>query len=323
MTYLDPLQLLQLSVPRSGVPSEEDIRRAKRKLMAEFELAGTVTIHRLGRDIDRSTALRAVESLEDPATLANWVALHRLPAVRAFLENPQAKDVQKLPAVAILPPGALREFAMGVMASAFAAMMDRAVRKFDWPAVLNILSRIEWVRWDDESNVLQPLLRHLNAMTNHFQALRTATEAEAKAQWNAADYPVELFAALNLLPEAYTAQRTTLAIQIYNACFHLAESLYIYSQPRVLTSRALLLRMPADLRETIRDLHAHVHAQTRSKRETSEAFRKHGLDGIQIIQILIGLFMLITFIQKCTGCKGPGAATTKSPRHLQTFPHSP
>jgi hypothetical protein len=279
MTHLDPLQLLQLSVPRSGVPSEEDIRRAKRKLMAEFELAGTVTIHRMGRDIDRSTALQAMESLEDPATLANWVALHRMPAVRDLIHHPQAKAIQKLPALATVPEGAFRNFVREQLVAPLTALMDRAVRGQQWVHARQVLWRLEWVPYRATLRVVAPLTRHLWRMIMDLKALARADAADLDRLWNPAAFDQELAKTINAMPADVQYVINRLGGSILVAATHfLHYKGHDSVQARVLMAHAIRLRIDHPYVEEVQDLHAYLFYGLRvpyQAREIAGQNRRH------------------------------------------------
>ena len=296
---IDPVALLNLRLPKSGLPSQAEILYAKRKLLAEFELAGTVTILFRGREIDRSTALQAVETLEEPGVLLNWVTLHLTPALLRFFQNPQPKEIQKLPARSSIPEGAFQDFLMDLFGQAFLELMDRAVREKNWANVRKILWRMDWVEFKDEYLITTRFTQYVRQLIQDFEALKMATEAEAKSRWEPMDYPPELFHAVNDLPHGLESLRERLAVSMFNASLHLYQSLYIHSQPRILTSRALLLRTSNALREDLLQLHRVIHRTNRADREMAETIKKDGLDGVQIVRILVHVVLLALAIRHC------------------------
>jgi hypothetical protein len=255
MTYLDPLQLLELSIPHSGVPSAEDIRRAKRKLMAEFELAGTVTLHRLGRDIDRATALRAVESLEDPATLAHWVVLQRIPAVRAFLQDPQAKAIPQLSAVTSVPAGEFRDFVVRMLGGACEAWMDNAVRGEKWAATIGFLTQADWLELCDPHVALAPLAKYIRLMILDLKKMAHATAPELKQIWNPLAYAPELIATINALPDAMYDLRNKVAREMANAAEYCAFELAEEAPARILLDRAIRLKTDPITSQEVKELY--------------------------------------------------------------------
>lgn len=83
MPYTSPFELAGL--PSDRAISPEDLKRAKAKLLAEFELKGKTTIIWEGRELDRQTVLNLLEDLANPRALHFHQTVAAYPNLAKFI----------------------------------------------------------------------------------------------------------------------------------------------------------------------------------------------------------------------------------------------
>lgn len=105
MLYVNPFDLLQITVQHLSDVDAATISRARRKLLAELELSDTNTILHAGVDLNRGDCLRAIDDLDyrDKREFHFFIYQHNhlkrfLTKGRlSFFENYQAESIYKLP----------------------------------------------------------------------------------------------------------------------------------------------------------------------------------------------------------------------------------
>jgi len=65
MHYINPFELLEIKSDNLSEINSSIIRRAKKNLLAEIELSGTITISRNGSEITKSDCIRAIDELDN------------------------------------------------------------------------------------------------------------------------------------------------------------------------------------------------------------------------------------------------------------------
>jgi hypothetical protein len=212
MPYIDPIELLQLSVPRDGDLRPEDIRRAKRKLQAEFEISGKVTLPYRDGEIDRSTAMRAVEQLEDPAQRAQYIRMHRHPALREFLRTPEVRLLARMPASESFGDAAFIHFIREQLAPIYLDLLSIQVRRKEWVAAALLLNRLDLLDVWQHEEVLKPFINYIRLCERQLTAAKDSTAETSTDLWEEPMFDMRMIIAMNHLPEHFQAQRNQYAI---------------------------------------------------------------------------------------------------------------
>jgi hypothetical protein len=297
--FIDPIALLRISLPVEGMPDAADLRRAKHRLLAEFELGDGVTIPHAGKDIDRATALRAVESLEDPKVLADWVALHRHAQLKTFLASPAVRHIQRLPPATSFATPQLRAFAGTYFTHVFGQLMVEAVLARNWVDVARILWRIDLVPFEDVEITVQAFVRHVRVVMQKLEDMKAYSRDQVLADWDAALVTAPLIAAFNALPVGYKPLRRQMGVLIYLLCKELASRLGVFSQARQLNALAIPLDVGSDCAQALR-----AQQIALSRGSNAQNITKEKAESSRTFWILIGLAHLAFLLVRLRGCGG-------------------
>lgn len=88
MSYLSPFQLLDLQLGPEGL-SSKDLKRAKKRLLAELELSPGQQLQLAGKRLSKNDLLELFEQLEDPAERDLHQRIYRHKSLLQFLEYGQ------------------------------------------------------------------------------------------------------------------------------------------------------------------------------------------------------------------------------------------
>ena len=221
MPYIDPIELLQLAVPRDGDLQPEDLRRAKRKLQAEFELSGKVTIPYRGGEIDRSTAMQAAEALEDPTQRAHYIRLHRHRELQEFLRTPQVRLLARVPASDKLGDAAYIKFIGERLAPIYIDLLGTQVRRKDWVAAALLLNRLDLLDSWQHEEVLKPFINHIRLCHRQLTEVNSSTAETWKGLWEEQLIDMRMMEAMNRLPKTFQEQRNQYARLLANVSLHM------------------------------------------------------------------------------------------------------
>lgn len=139
MSFFNPLDLFGIS-PQDPAPDAASLRKARRAKLLEFDLSEDGVIQHDGVSVNRADFLKACEELEEPASLAAYRALQRLPRLQAFLSRGDLSVFD-----APLPDWAHHPRFLTVVgplfAERYAGTLADAVRRKDRKAVRRLTSR--------------------------------------------------------------------------------------------------------------------------------------------------------------------------------------
>ena len=97
MQYIDPYTLFDLDPGASEELDRAQIKRAKQKVLAEFELSEEVVIELQGYEVDKATALRLLEELENPEQRQQHWYLHQHPPLQKFMQLQKVRLLKQIP----------------------------------------------------------------------------------------------------------------------------------------------------------------------------------------------------------------------------------
>lgn len=192
--YLSPFDLTDLA---ADLPlDKEAVKRAKSKLLAHFELAGTVTIDFQGQSLDKQTTLSLLDQLTDPVQLENHRIIAQNPGLKRFI---QTADFNALSGVANL-----NSFSRGFItwvspwfARAFGICLESLLAKSRFWSVYDLMSHNRLVGPSEYAIAYQPFLlwlEHMKAQVVQNKYTQVGLSAIASQ-----DIPQ----ALALLPDVY------------------------------------------------------------------------------------------------------------------------
>lgn len=212
MGYLDPYQLLELgSIPPQKL-DQATLRRAQRKLMADFDLTEEAVIVRSGIELDKSTALNLVEELKDPVQAALHWQVHQDKGLSSFLRDPLNQHPEVLPQLEI---GDLRAFISPYLGEALNRFLRNALRKKDYSAAAEAVEKISYLVFRDQEAAFQSSrswidqrLRDLSTWAENINQVNYRSEEVIKT------IDKRLIFFLNFLPNRYQTWRNRYAVAL-------------------------------------------------------------------------------------------------------------
>lgn len=271
MPYIDPIELLQLAVPSNGDIAADDIRRAKRKLLAEFELSGKITIRYRGSEIDKSTALQAAEALEDPTLRAHHVRLHRHRELQEFLRAPQARLLARIPAGEKLGDAAYIKFIGERLAPIYIDMLGTQVRRRDWVAAGLLLNRLDLLDSWQHEEVLKPFISHIRLCHRQLTEVNESTPATWKGLWDEQLIDVRMMEAMNRLPRTFQEQRNQYARLLANVAIHMNDPIHQITLAHMVILAAAKLEVDHSTQDRVNKVQAWIWSQLVAFRKSTSA----------------------------------------------------
>lgn len=253
MAFIDPIELLQLQ-PLPDTLSDADVQRGKRKVQAEFELAGRTTIPHHAGEIDQSTAMKALEQLADPDQRAHYLRLHGHRDLLDFLHGPTLLQLARIPADQDLGGPAFNDFVASCLAPAYRDLIAQLTRQNDWVRLrlaLNLLVLLEG--WDHEQ-VLEPIATRIYLLFDTMAALRQNNAANWSQHWDPTLIDEELLAVINALPPKFDEIRKEFAKGMMRAGSTGFRQQDSKLEAFELVRAAMLLRLPSTIAMSVRGL---------------------------------------------------------------------
>lgn len=202
MPYLDPFALAGLPSDRPIAP--EDLKRAKAKLLAQFELEGKVTIEWKGWKIDRQTVLTLLDDLANPSVLTYHQTVAAHPNLSKFLGQTQWKG-EALETVTDPPEGWL-EWVSPFFAANITRLLSSSPKGFDTlPFAAQLLKGPYYLTEKDFEKAFKPYLDWLRHLASEEKG--TQLSAEDRMMLNHPDFAL----AIQLLPPAYLPLKEKMA----------------------------------------------------------------------------------------------------------------
>ena len=212
MSYLDPYQLLQLEVEAPSEIEPAMLKRAQRKLLAEFELSGEAVVKVHGVELDKSTALKLVEELRDPDRAALHWQVHQDPQLQLFLKEPTYQHPDSIPD---LQPGPFQDFIGPYVAVALDRFFQVSLREKEFSLAAEGVDRLAYLRFKDQEDAIKSVRKWLE------QRLEDLEEwSENIKEVNFRSDPVRtclnkrLIFFLNSLPDRYQTWRNRYALAL-------------------------------------------------------------------------------------------------------------
>ncbi len=87
MQYYSPFHFIPTDLIQGNLLDKKALKKAKKRLLAEFELMGTTTILLKEKEVDKDTVLKIFEQLENGKQATFHLKLYQEPSLLAFLEN--------------------------------------------------------------------------------------------------------------------------------------------------------------------------------------------------------------------------------------------
>lgn len=223
MAFIDPFELLQLEVGRGQTIGPEELRRAKRKLLAEFELSDGITIPYRGKPLDKAAALAALEQLEDPVLQAQLLNLHQQPSLLRVIRDHDYRTLIGLPPPGKLGDAAFCKYFSSLLAPEFNEILGAQLRKSDWSLAGRILNRLDLIDSWDNNVALKSMVQHARMSMHRIQEAHADTEG--LKHWNDPTvFDSGYLAALNRLPDEFQHLRNQYGVGLEKLAIALTEA---------------------------------------------------------------------------------------------------
>lgn len=178
MAYIDPYEFLQLDIPGPEALDKAQLRRAKKRILAEFELSGEVVVRFGAHELDKSGALKVLAGLEDPREREfHWV-IHDTLALKKLLETGYLPALRQVPQAAEMGGADFRKFLSRMIVPLFDEQLVRHIRNDAKPEATIMLRRLDLVDNWDWDTALKRSIRLINEDIQ--QILEVAKSGDAK-----------------------------------------------------------------------------------------------------------------------------------------------
>jgi|GEM_PF-6490752 len=211
MQYVDPYALFSFDVHSPEELDRSQLKRAKQKILAEFELSEDIVIDFNGKSLDKATVLQLLEDMESVEKRRHHWILHQHSSLRSFLENPQVRYLRNVPSAEQLGDESFRKFLGYYLAPIFDQVLTQNFKLKRKPEVSLLLQKFELLSPMDQDVAMKGVSRFLNL---NIQAIRAVIEGGNDALMGFKDkeiYGSTLMNLMNRLPQAYQHLRNRYA----------------------------------------------------------------------------------------------------------------
>ena len=211
MQYIDPYTLFDLDPGTTESLDRDQIKRAKQKVLAEFELSEEVVIELQGYEIDKATALRLLEELENPEKRQQHWVLHQTPALQKFMQQQKVRLLKQIPPADQLGDDAFQAFLSQQLVPVFDRLLSDNFRRGRKPEFALLVSRLDLIGPRDRDTAMSGTMRQINL---NLQALNEAASgsAEELVQFEGEEmWGNHLIEMVNRLPDMYQNVRNRYA----------------------------------------------------------------------------------------------------------------
>ena len=211
MQYIDPYTLFDLDPGASEELDRAQIKRAKQKVLAEFELSEEVVIELQGYEVDKATALRLLEELENPEQRQQHWYLHQHPPLQKFMQLQKVRLLKQIPPADQLGDDAFRAFLSQQLVPVFDRLLSDNFRQGRKPEFALLVSRLDLIGPRDRDTAMSGTMRQVNL---HLQALNEAASGSVKEliQFEGEEmWSNHLIEMVNRLPDMYQNVRNRYA----------------------------------------------------------------------------------------------------------------
>jgi hypothetical protein len=208
MPFIDPFDLLQLNVSRPEDVEAAILRRAKQKLMADFELSGDGYIEWNGERIDKTTVIDLLDRMEDPAQRAQFWEMRKLPGLIDFLKAPNIQTFKAMDRPKVTENPALQRFCSTYIAPAFEVCLTRALMQSRWPDARYLLVSAPLLVAQDYEIGFKGAIRFVKTKTLALEEMQHPVQASFDPLEY---YETAFIETLNKFPDAYQQVRNRYA----------------------------------------------------------------------------------------------------------------
>lgn len=203
MQYIDPYALFELDVQAPEELDRARLKRAKQKVLAEFELSDDIVVTLGGHSLDKATALRLLDELEDPVMRRHHFFLHSQPDLQHFLNENKLRFLRRVPKGEQLGDKDFRKFLSKQLAPVFDRHLSEHLRQEHKPEVSLLIERLDLIDSWDLDSAMKGSIRYLNQNIQSIKAFSEADMAELAVFDDTRLYSMDLMRLMNRLPRVY------------------------------------------------------------------------------------------------------------------------
>ena len=226
MQYYSPFHLIPTDLIQGNLLDKKALKKAKKRLLAEFELLGTTTILLKEREVDKNTVLKIFEQLESDRQAKYHLRLYQEPDLLDFLENGNIKVFQDVDRLEILfLEHDFFKFIEPYFIERYNIALYQAIRTEDIDLVEQICDISGVPDISQESTAYQKTYRYFKGRIRDLHEIRVRTRKE-----HIPDKEILPFVSFNQidlwnsLPDYFESPRNEYALELEDLALHLHNS---------------------------------------------------------------------------------------------------
>lgn len=305
--YLSPFYILPAEIIGDGAIDKTSLRRAKKRLMAEFELAGTPTIDINGQTFDKTAIFRFFEDIDQKEGLDFHAYIFKNKALLAFLEEgkldffntEKVDDIWNDPDfVRFIAPHFSEQFNTVLVK----ALKDRRninlERLCKYPFLLDL---------EDEGACYQKSYRYLKRQVHDLEEIVRRCKSTYVEEREIKPFLHLLFIRkLNLLPDYFGGIRRDIALQIEDLAINLHNGRRRTTLAVLALERGMDLEIPSDTKSRLN----HVYQQLKDHKGPDPLGEQEG-EGFSVwstLFVIVKLIIFVMLIGRACGSSSPSSS---------------
>ena len=309
MSYLSPFHILAETLGTIENIDQTMLRKAKRRLLSEFELLEATTIEISGKEFDKDSIIKLFEQLENEDNLQYHLMVYNDVYLLHFLEQGNIKI--------FMQPSLLKgkeenkgfvNFITPYFADVYNKELYECVRSSDINGVEMLVSHQLPIDFRQEAAAYKNTYRHIKGKTNDLQALTFRAKKEHILGSEVISYfePsfIEIF---NLLPAYFSGVRSEFASLVDG----LAVDLYNKSRRTSLAIEILEAVMRLDVNDMVKHELNYVYGQIKPEHKTFRRWApEEKQDNYTMNVIIIAVQILFVLLVLFLAFRGSSSSST-------------
>jgi hypothetical protein len=220
MQYIDPFDFFQISPEDLESPQLDAIlRKAKQRVLSQFELNEDMPLQYQGQSIDKSMVLQLLDELARPEKRRMFISIQQNQALQQCLSTPSLLAFQNLQAS--IPIEWMDEALIDHLQNSYAQLLEQFIKLRDWNYVVLQLEIMPWFG-GRHSEALAPLVRFASLMMREVESVASKATPFRDTTWQAAT-DLGFIVAMNQMPQQYQALRNELGDKLDDCARMLAK----------------------------------------------------------------------------------------------------
>ena len=275
-------------------PDAAWIRKARRRINAEFELGDGLSIEFQGIQCDRASLLALLEELEDAEKADFYFHLSQNDKLCAFLDNGDLRNLKKEPFPEEMLQGSGKEFFSDLFLPAVGKSAVDALKHENYGQILILPKVLDQLNSFQKDVVLQLPGRFVHSLIRDLEDLSGGSASIDDIRNERERFNQHRMRAFNLLGEDFKPKRNLLAVAIHGLCVALNNQHQEYKLANILCRNALLLKVDHSLQESLQKLEELTRRNSRRvmHKPVSGQERGGGRGCLSTVLILISIILV-------------------------------